>query len=70
MGTLVGFFSPCGVTMLSEITQVELRGRYMSLITLTFAIGQMFGLGVAAFFLNDSLDRVSLFLYARAIGGR
>lgn len=42
----------------------------MSLITLTFAIGQMFGLGVAAFFLNDSLDRVNLFLYARAIGER
>lgn len=39
MGVLVGFFSPCGVTMLSEITQIEVRGRYMSLITLTFSIG-------------------------------
>lgn len=39
MGILVGFFAPCGVTMLSEITPVNLRGRYMGLITLTFALG-------------------------------
>lgn len=39
MGILVGFFAPCGVTMLSEITPIDLRGRYMGLITLTFALG-------------------------------
>jgi hypothetical protein len=37
--SIVGFFAPCGVTMLSEITPVDLRGRYMGLITLTFATG-------------------------------
>ncbi|CAD8099055.1 unnamed protein product [Paramecium sonneborni] len=56
MGVLVGFFSPCGVTMLSEITQIEVRGRYMSLITLTFSLGQLFGLWVASFFLINFDD--------------
>ena len=36
---IVGFFAPCGITMLSEITPVNLRGQYMGLITLTFALG-------------------------------
>lgn len=41
--------------MISEITPGHLRGRYMGLITLTFAIGQLFGLFVAEFTLV-SLD--------------
>ncbi|CAD8098915.1 unnamed protein product [Paramecium sonneborni] len=55
LGILVGLFAPCGVTMISEITPGHLRGRYMGLITLTFAIGQLFGLFVAEFTLI-SLD--------------
>jgi MFS family permease len=57
---LVGFFAPCGVTMLSEITPAHLRGRYMSIITLTFAIGQLYGLFIAAFTL-ESLTKVVSF---------
>lgn len=53
---VVGFFAPCGVTMLSEITPVELRGRFMGLITLTFALGQLFGLMVASFTLSSLTD--------------
>ena len=56
MGILVGLFAPCGVSMLSEITPKELRGRYMGLITLTFALGQLYGLFIAAFTL-DTLDK-------------
>lgn len=56
LSKLVGLFAPCGVTMLSEITPGHLRGRYMGLITLTFAIGQLFGLFIAALTL-ESLDR-------------
>jgi len=39
--------------MLSEITPIDLRGRYMALVTLTFAIGQLFGLFIASFTLSS-----------------
>ena len=49
----MGFFDPCCATMLSEITPIDLRGRYMGLITLTFALGQLFGLFIASFTLSS-----------------
>lgn len=56
--------------MLSEITPVDLRGRYMGLITLTFAAGQLYGLFIASFTL-DSLSAVIYFsqlIIIRVIG--
>jgi len=35
----VGFFGPLGVTLVAEITPLAVRGRFMSLITVSFSIG-------------------------------
>ncbi len=40
---LVGFFGPLGVTLLTELTPLEVRGKYMSIITISLNIGQIFG---------------------------
>lgn len=53
MGILVGFFGPLGVTLLTEVTPREVRGRYMSLITVSVSIGQLFGLTVGYFTLDN-----------------
>ncbi|EGR32712.1 major facilitator superfamily protein, putative [Ichthyophthirius multifiliis] len=50
---LVGFFGPLGVTLLAEITPLEVRGRFMSLVTVSFAIGQLYGQFVSYFTLEN-----------------
>ena len=48
----VGFFGPLAITLIAEITPSEVRGKFMSLITVSFSIGKLYGYGVGYFTLN------------------
>ncbi|KRX08085.1 Major facilitator superfamily domain, general substrate transporter [Pseudocohnilembus persalinus] len=56
LGVLVGFFGPLGVTFTSEFTPSQNRGRYMSIIQVSIAIGQMFGLLIGYLTLDGNLQ--------------
>ncbi|KAL4513139.1 hypothetical protein ABPG72_017824 [Tetrahymena utriculariae] len=53
---LVGFFGPLGVTLLAEVTPLAVRGRFMSLITVSFSLGQLYGQFIGYFTL-EGLDK-------------
>ncbi|CAK73010.1 unnamed protein product (macronuclear) [Paramecium tetraurelia] len=48
MGIFVGFFAPCCVTLLQEITPNKLRGQMTGSVTLSVAIGQLYGFFMAS----------------------
>lgn len=52
MGVFVGFFAPCCVTVLQEITPNKLRGVMTGTVTLSVASGQLYGFFMASLILN------------------
>ncbi|CAD8173064.1 unnamed protein product [Paramecium octaurelia] len=52
MGIFVGFFAPCCVTLLQEITPNNLRGQMTGSVTLSVAIGQLYGFFTASLILD------------------
>jgi len=50
---MVGFFGPLGVTVITETIPKEVRGRYMSFLTVFINIGYIYGLFVGILTLDN-----------------
>ena len=55
MGFSIGCFAPLGATILAESTPKARRGLFMSILTVTLSLGQLFGM-IVGYFVMDNLN--------------